>query len=426
MDFITATTSNWFLIGPISVVLGWVMNGIYEVLDLIGIANIGLSIILFTIIIKALMLPLSIKQQKFSKLNTVMAPELQAIQKKYKNKKDNESMLKQQEEMKEVYEKYGTSMTGGCLQLLIQMPILFALYQVIYHIPGHISKVKELYIPIQNALMSIQDYATNQDLITLAQSNAVSANDLANGNRLIDLFYNFDPSEWETFLNIFNNETLSNAYFAIQDQINHINLFLTLDLSKSPAQQLWPGILIPILSGLTQWLSSKIGQSSSNASAQNSDAPGASMMKSMTTIMPIMSMVFCFTFASGIGVYWIISAVVQIVIQLFVNRYMEKVDINRMVEKNMEKVNRKRAKKGLPPKKLSNKPVITVKNLEEEEKLEKEENQKKAELAKKASEYYNQTAKKKKGSLAAKAAMVQQYDEKMKNEKGKNTSKSKK
>ncbi len=421
MDFITATTSNWFLIGPISVVLGWVMNGIYEVLDLIGIANIGLSIILFTIIIKALMLPLSIKQQKFSKLNSVMSPEIQAIQKKYKNKKDNESMLKQQEEMKEVYEKYGTSMTGGCVQLLLQMPILFALYQVIYHIPGHIAKVKELYVPIQNALMNIQDYATNQDLITLAQSNAVSANDLTNGNRLIDMFYNFDPSEWEKLLNIFNNDALTNAYLSIQDQINHINLFLTLDLSKSPAQQIWPGILIPILAGLTQWLSSKIAQNASPTSSKNNDAPGAGMMKSMTTIMPLMSMVFCFTFASGIGVYWIISAVVQIVIQLFVNRYMEKVDINHMVEKNMEKVNRKRAKKGLPPKKLSNKPVISVKNLEEEEKLEKEENVKKAEMAKKASEYYDQTAKKKKGSLAAKAAMVQQYDEKMKNEKGKNT-----
>ena len=421
MDFITATTSNWFLIGPISVVLGWVMNGIYEVLDLIGIANIGLSIILFTIIIKALMLPLSIKQQKFSKLNSVMSPEIQAIQKKYKNKKDNESMLKQQEEMKEVYEKYGTSMTGGCVQLLLQMPILFALYQVIYHIPGHIAKVKELYVPIQNALMNIQDYATNQDLITLAQSNAVSANDLTNGNRLIDMFYNFDPSEWEKLLNIFNNDALTNAYLSIQDQINHINLFLTLDLSKSPAQQIWPGILIPILAGLTQWLSSKIAQNASPTSSKNNDAPGAGMMKSMTTIMPLMSMVFCFTFASGIGVYWIISAVVQIVIQLFVNRYMEKVDINHMVEKNMEKVNRKRAKKGLPPKKLSNKPVISVKNLEEEEKLEKEENVKKAEMAKKSSEYYDQTAKKKKGSLAAKAAMVQQYDEKMKNEKGKNT-----
>ncbi len=250
---------------------------------------------------------------------------------------------------------------------------------------------------------------------------SISANDLTNGNRLIDMFYNFDPSEWEKLLNIFNNDALTNAYLGIQDQINHINLFLTLDLSKSPAQQIWPGILIPILAGLTQWLSSKIAQNASPTSSKNNDAPGAGMMKSMTTIMPLMSMVFCFTFASGIGVYWIISAVVQIVIQLFVNRYMEKVDINHMVEKNMEKVNRKRAKKGLPPKKLSNKPVISVKNLEEEEKLEKEENVKKAEMAKKASEYYDQTAKKKKGSLAAKAAMVQQYDEKMKNEKGKNT-----
>ena len=203
MDFITATTSSWFLIGPISVVLGWVMNGIYEVLDLIGIPNIGLSIILFTFIIKALMLPLSIKQQKFSKLNAVMSPELQAIQKKYKDKKDNESVMKQQQEMKEVYEKYGTSMTGGCLQLIIQMPILFALYQVIYHIPGHIAKVKEFYVPIQKALMGIQDYAANQDFISLAQSNAIAAADLGNSDRIIDLFYNFDPDEWSQFLKHF-------------------------------------------------------------------------------------------------------------------------------------------------------------------------------------------------------------------------------
>ncbi len=424
MDFITATTSSWFLIGPISVVLGWVMNGIYEVLDLIGIPNIGLSIILFTFIIKALMLPLSIKQQKFSKLNAVMSPELQAIQKKYKDKKDNESVMKQQQEMKEVYEKYGTSMTGGCLQLIIQMPILFALYQVIYHIPGHIAKVKEFYVPIQKALMGIQDYAANQDFISLAQSNAIAAADLGNSDRIIDLFYNFDPDEWSQFLNIFNNPALTSAYQSVQEQINNINLFLTLDLSKSPIQQLWPGVLIPILAGLTQWISTKIGQSSQAAKqTNNSDAPGAGMMKSMTTIMPIMSMIFCFTFASGIGVYWIASAVVQIIIQLFVNRYMEKVDINHMVQKNIDKINKKRIKKGLPPKKLSNKPVISVKNLEEEEKIEKEETKKKAEMAKKASEYYDKTATKKKGSLAAKAAMVQQYEEKVKNEKRKNTEK---
>ena len=107
---------------------------------------------------------------------------------------------------------------------------------------------------------------------------------------------------------------------------------MMLHLSHRGTADLWPGILIPILAGLTQWFSSKIAQSAS-PTPTNNDAPVAGMMKSMTTIMPIMSMVFCFTFASGIGVYWMISAVVQIVIQLFVNRYMEKVDINHMVEK---------------------------------------------------------------------------------------------
>ena len=83
MDFLSLTQSNWFLVGPVAKVLGVVMNGIYEFLDMFGIASIGLAIILFTIIIKALMLPLSIKQQKFTKLNSIMAPELQQVQKKY-------------------------------------------------------------------------------------------------------------------------------------------------------------------------------------------------------------------------------------------------------------------------------------------------------------------------------------------------------
>ena len=85
MDFLSLTHSNWFLVGPVAKVLGVVMNGIYEFLDMFGIASIGLAIILFTIIIKALMLPLSIKQQKFTKLNSIMAPELQQVQKKYAN-----------------------------------------------------------------------------------------------------------------------------------------------------------------------------------------------------------------------------------------------------------------------------------------------------------------------------------------------------
>lgn len=84
---ISLTQNSTFIIGPVAKVLGVIMNLLFEALSSIGIANIGIAIILFTVVIKLLMMPLTIKQQKFTKLTNVMNPELQAIQKKYKNKK---------------------------------------------------------------------------------------------------------------------------------------------------------------------------------------------------------------------------------------------------------------------------------------------------------------------------------------------------
>ena len=129
---ILLTQDDGALLGPISRLLGFIMEGIFNVLDAIGIPNIGLSIIIFTVVIYLLLMPLTIKQQKFSKLSAKMSPELQAIQKKYKNRKDNESMMAMNQETQAVYAKYGVSPTGSCVQLIIQMPILFALYRVIY------------------------------------------------------------------------------------------------------------------------------------------------------------------------------------------------------------------------------------------------------------------------------------------------------
>ena len=110
---ILLTQRSGAIIGNIAKILGFLMNGIYELLSSIGIVNIGLCIILFTVIIYTLMLPLMIKQQKTTRIMSVMNPEIQAIQKKYENKKDQASMLKMQEETKLIYEKYGTSPTGG-------------------------------------------------------------------------------------------------------------------------------------------------------------------------------------------------------------------------------------------------------------------------------------------------------------------------
>lgn len=415
MDFLSLTQSNWFLVGPVAKVLGVVMNGIYEFLDMFGIASIGLAIILFTIIIKALMLPLSIKQQKFTKLNSIMAPELQQVQKKYANldkssPKYNEMLLKQNEEMKEVYAKYGTSPTGGCVQMLIQMPILFALYQVIYKIPGYITKVRAFYEPIVEALQNIPTYMDNADFVTLAQQNGINAAGLSDSNKLIDLLYNFDKTEWTKFTEIFPN---LNEYVAkALPSIEKANYFLGMDLATAPAQQLWPGVLIPILAGLTQWLSSKMMQTD-NGSNKNSDDTMGSTMKTMNIMMPLMSVFFCFTFSAGIGVYWIASSVVMILIQMIVNKYMERIDINQMVEKNIEKANVKRVKKGQKP--LKAKAVMNVRTIEEERELEeKKEAELKERVTKqveKSTEYYS-TTQKKKGKLAYKAGMVQQYNEK--------------
>ena len=121
--FLTRSTTP--IIGQVAYVLGLVMDFLFCFTSRFGITNIGLSIILFTIIIYLLMWPLSVKQQKSSRLMSVMQPELQAIQKKYKGKTDQVSVMRMQAETKAVYSKYGTSMTGSCGTMLIQLPILF-------------------------------------------------------------------------------------------------------------------------------------------------------------------------------------------------------------------------------------------------------------------------------------------------------------
>ncbi|WP_331657182.1 membrane protein insertase YidC, partial [Oribacterium sinus] len=126
---LTKNTSNLPLFGPIwnliVSALGWIMNWIYLFLDGIGIPNIGLAIILFTLVTRILLFPTSLKQQKSSRMMQIMQPEIRAVQEKYKNKTDNASMMAQQTEMKAIYEKYGTSMTAGCLPLFLHMQIIF-------------------------------------------------------------------------------------------------------------------------------------------------------------------------------------------------------------------------------------------------------------------------------------------------------------
>jgi YidC/Oxa1 family membrane protein insertase len=334
---VTLLTKTGGLLGPIAVVLGWIMNAIYEFFHLFGIQNIALSIIIFTFIVRTLMLPLTIKQQKFSKLSSRMNPELQKIQAKYKGKKDEVSLRKQQEETQALYQKYGSNPTSGCLPILITLPIMFALYNVINNIPAYVSSVRSLYESVANGIMGISNYQDIlQPLITPAMR--ISGNkDLSTINNIIDVLAKFQVKDWDALKSAF--PTLATTIDASSKSIAHVNGFLGLNIANQPGWG-FPGIIIPILSMALQFIQGK--QLEVKTKSGNQD-PTANAMKSMNYFMPILSGFFCVTLPTGVGIYWIATSVYAIIQQFFVNKYMDKIDVDELIQKNVAKATKRKS-----------------------------------------------------------------------------------
>lgn len=402
-------------------VMGWLMNGIYS----IGITNLGLCIILFTIIIYAFMTPLQIKQQKFSKMNAVMSPELQKISKKYKNKKDQASQTKMQEETMAVYEKYGVSPTGSCLQMFIQMPIFFALYQVIINIPGYISGIREIFEHAVVKITSVNGYAEilssfiSEEGIRTYTWKADSVTD----NQIIDVLYNLSPSQWTKLGEISDFSGFSDVLAKTAETLQPMQNFLGLNIADTPLSLIKMGwsshtyvlilaaILIPVLSWLTQMLNIKLMPV---ASTDDSNSQMNATMKSMNTFMPLFSAFICFSFPVGIGIYWIIGSLVRCIQQLVINRHLDNMDMDDFIKKNQEKMAKKRAKAGLPPQKITQQAKINVRNIEEPKRKTAEDRQ---QDTKNISGYYTNIPETKPGSLASKANMVAEFDKKNKTKK---------
>lgn len=419
-------------LGPIAKILGILMDAIFNVLDVLHIPNIGLSIILFTIIIYLLMLPLTIKQQKFSKLSAKMNPELQAIQAKYKGKKDNDSMTAMNQETQAVYAKYGVSPTGSCLQLLIQMPILFALYRVIYAIPAYVGKVGDAFGVLADQIIGTSGGVTYVKELQKAAQFTKNF-DLDTKNAVIDVLNVLSSTEMAEIANkfhlndlVFEGEKIlsSGTHRGLIDTYNN---FLGLNIANSPSATIsqamgaeggiqWlvliGALMIPVLSALTQWINVKL-MPQADTGANNSDNSMASSMKMMNNVMPIMSAVFCFSLPAGMGIYWIAGAVVRTVQQILINKHIDKMDMNEVIKKNVEKRNKKLEKRGIDPNALntyanmSTRNVNTIQKAANTSTLSQEE---KDAAMKKATEYYSKNAKP--GSIAAKANMVKQYNEK--------------
>lgn len=395
------------IIMPIARVLGYILNLLFEGLSFLHIGNVAIAIVLFTIIVKLCMLPLSIKQQKLTKLNAVMSPEIKAINEKYKDKKnDQNAMIKMQEETKAVYEKYGVSQMGGCVQMLIQMPILFALYQVFRFIPLYISQLKNLFtvfLTDNGGIMAADGYV---DTMKQFGENI----DWTNVNTAITEINKFSADKWETLKNAFPaySDIIANSHASLE----HMNTFLGINMSQEPGFGLTLAILIPILAGVSQFISVKVSQGQTQ---MDDDNPMAASMRMTTYIFPLMSAFIAISVPAGLGLYWIATSVVQTIITVFINRYYDKLGAEAIVQKNLDKRNKKRAKKGLPPETIAKNAKVSTKNVSNREKAVKSleqikaENEQKVKEIKESAQYYK-TAKP--GSLAEKAGMVAKYNEK--------------
>lgn len=445
MDLMLLTQNSTPIFKYVVWLLGLIMNAIFELLNLVGLPNIGLSIILFTIVIYLLLMPLTIKQQKFSKLSAKMNPEIVAIQNKYKGKQDNESIVAMNAETKQVYAKYGVSPSGSCLQLLIQMPILFALYRVISSMPAYVTKIGEAFGVLADKIISTPggvDYVKELPAAAMYSKNFEIANNTKNA--IIDTLNKVSTADMAALSEkfgladlMYNGKViLSNG--AERGIIDIYNNFLGLNIGNSPMDTiktafaagnyflLAGAIAIPVLSAVTQWINYKLmpqaatekDDKNKKKQPQNDTAEAMQQsMKTMNTLMPLMSAWFCLTLPAGMGLYWVIGAVVRSIQQVVINKHIDKMDIDALIARNVEKYNEKLKKQGIDPAKLNAAARTNTKNISSRASYQNsaskrpamtEEEKEKA--RKESTEYYNKNAKA--GSLASKANMVKQYNEK--------------
>lgn len=433
MSDILLTAYPGSILGPIAKLLGMLMDWIYS-----GISNITggrvesvvLSIVIITIIIYMCLLPLTIKQQKFSKLSQKMQPEMQAIQAKYKNKKDQASMMAMQEETQLLYQKYGISPMGSCVQMLIQMPILFALYRVFYNIPAYLSGVKGSFTGLVDSIQQTSGYqdtlvslmekynvVTSSGLnVSNAASKLADASGDALSNYIIDILYKLPSKGWDALMDGKFFDGIQSAVEKTHDALLHFNYFLGLNISDTPwyiiksnftdKPDKWLlfvilALLIPVLSYLTQMINIKLMPQATNGNDQM-----ASQMKMMNLMMPLMSLFFCFTVPVGLGIYWICSALVRGIQQFFVNRHIENLDLEAVMAKNEEKAKNKRKKMGLSEDYIKKAAQIKTKSIDSKANVSASADTE--EKLAKAAEY---KANAKAGSLASKANMVKEFNE---------------
>lgn len=421
MKLMFLTASNGRFLGPIAKGLGYLMNLIYIFQsEVLHINNVALTIVLFTIFVYICLYPLTYRQQKFSVLSQKMNPEIKAIQKKYKGKTDQNSRMAMQEETQSVYDKYGVSPVGSCIQAAIQMPILFALYRVFFNIPGYIFSIKGIFSNLVDGIVKTDNYP--HILNNLYKINKISGlkvnftgkGNLVEKNYIIDFLYKLSDKGWE---NLSSNKffpDLSSTIEKTRQNLHSVNYLFGINISDTPWNLMKISIknhsflmvllvfLLPIFSYLSQVWNMRVSQVTN---AANADDPMMKQMKMMNVLMPFMSFIFAFSVPVGLVIYWIMGAVVRTLQMYYLNNKFKNIDLDAIIEKNKEKAAKKKEKRGIRRAQIYNAANInTKKTMSSKANINNKDN------SKNSFEYKETNFKK--GSLASKANIVNEFNHK--------------
>lgn len=318
------------IVGPFADLMGKVYNLLFELLHSnTSAGSLGLAIIIFTLIVKLILFPLMVKQQKSSFKMQALQPELMKIRKKYEGKTDQMSQQRMAFEMQEFQKKNGVSMVSGCLPMLIQLPILYALFYLFQNAYVYVDVIGHNYTDIADAIVNIpvslrmevfqpfaREFANAYKNVAIIKDGI----DMGQVNEVVMLVNYLKPDDWNVILQ--NLGDAGSSLVPLLATKSSIETFLTIPL-VSKAGLHFPGIIIPIAAGITTWLQSKIMMM---MNPQNSDSgnPAAAMTKSMLYTMPIMMGVFAINMPAGLGLYWTISNLFGILQQVILSKHYKK------------------------------------------------------------------------------------------------------
>lgn len=296
--------------GLLSDLFGYLLNGLYNVFN-----NYGIAIILFSIILRVILVPITISQQKSMKKTSKIQKETQELQKKYKN---NQEKLNQ--EIMELYKREKMNPFSGCLSAIIQIVIILSVFWLVSQPLTHMKHVQGLEI--------YKEYTNKVE----QSSNKLSYKEIA--------IINAAESDYQQITNNLKDDNIEDRQSMEnkKDALENLRLnmdFIGLDLSKVPTQSLndYKVYIIPILYVISSFISIKMTTNIQNSKAKNSEETDKekesneleamqSMNKSMTYMMPIMSVSIALIAPLGLALYWLVSNILMIIERLIIQKIM--------------------------------------------------------------------------------------------------------